>query len=58
MVAELEARLDFEEDLPAFRQGEFVARLARIEDAVRAALATAQLGQLMDKGLQVRARCK
>lgn len=53
MVAELEARLDFEEDLPAFRQGEFVARLARIEDAVRAALATAQLGQLMDKGLQV-----
>ncbi|KAK9814788.1 hypothetical protein WJX72_011484 [[Myrmecia] bisecta] len=53
LLAELEARLDFDEDLPTLDIEEWRRRIGRLQGDVSAALATARQGQLLRKGLQV-----
>ncbi|CAG9467557.1 unnamed protein product [Pedinophyceae sp. YPF-701] len=53
LVAELDARLDFDEDLPELDEADFVAQLRALQERVGEALKTAQYGQLLQSGLQV-----
>lgn len=53
ILVELDARLDFDEDLPPLNVSEISERLKRASERIRAALATAKQGQLLRKGLQI-----
>jgi tRNA modification GTPase len=52
-LAELDARLDFDEDLPPLDEPALLASLAAVRARVDAALATARAGRLLRAGLQV-----
>ncbi|NEO35233.1 MAG: tRNA uridine-5-carboxymethylaminomethyl(34) synthesis GTPase MnmE [Moorea sp. SIOASIH] len=53
ILAEIEARIDFEEDLPPLDQGAIVAQLNNILTEVSRLLATADQGELLRTGLKV-----
>ncbi|NEQ13994.1 MULTISPECIES: tRNA uridine-5-carboxymethylaminomethyl(34) synthesis GTPase MnmE [unclassified Moorena] len=53
ILAEIEARIDFEEDLPPLDQGAIVAQLNNILTEVSQLLATADQGELLRTGLKV-----
>jgi tRNA modification GTPase len=53
MLVELDARVDFDEDLPPLDAGALAARLEAARGRVGAALRTARAGQLLRGGLQV-----
>ncbi|CAL8463932.1 g3467 [Coccomyxa elongata] len=53
LLAELEARIDFDEDLPPVDVQLLRQRLAELQDRVSAALDTSQRGKLLSTGLQV-----
>jgi tRNA modification GTPase len=53
MLAEVEARIDFEEDLPPLNEDLFQAQLADVLAQVEHILATANQGELLRNGLKV-----
>lgn len=53
VLAEVEARLDFDEDLPPLNSEAVANRIASVATSVRAALDTARQGQLLQHGLRV-----
>ncbi|GAB4381448.1 MAG: tRNA uridine-5-carboxymethylaminomethyl(34) synthesis GTPase MnmE [Elainellaceae cyanobacterium] len=53
ILAEVEARIDFEEDLPPLDEAEIQARIAQVAREVEQILATADRGQLLRAGLKV-----
>jgi tRNA modification GTPase len=53
ILAEVEARIDFEEDLPPLDEAEVQAQLAQVLQAVQQVLATADQGELLRSGLKV-----
>ncbi|BDA49035.1 probable tRNA modification GTPase MnmE [Coccomyxa sp. Obi] len=53
LLAELEARIDFDEDLPPLDAQLLRQRLAELKDRVTSALDTSQRGRLLSTGLQV-----
>ncbi len=53
ILAEIEARVDFEEDLPPLNEVEIQARLQQVLDDVDQILATADRGELIRSGLKV-----
>ena len=53
LVAEVEARIDFDEDLPPLDVPAVAAQLRDVQSRVGSALATARQGQLLQQGLQV-----
>ncbi|EIE18915.1 tRNA modification GTPase TrmE [Coccomyxa subellipsoidea C-169] len=53
LLAELEARIDFDEDLPPMDAQLLGRRLAELSEKVSSALDTAQRGRLLSTGLQV-----
>jgi tRNA modification GTPase len=53
ILAEVEARLDFEEDLPPLDEEEISGQLAAVLEKITAILATAQPGELLRQGLKV-----
>ncbi|KAK9918470.1 hypothetical protein WJX75_004296 [Coccomyxa subellipsoidea] len=53
LLAELEARIDFDEDLPPMDALGLGQSLAELREKVTSALATAQRGRLLSTGLQV-----
>lgn len=53
LLVEMDARLDFDEDLPPLNVPEVVERIRNVAGKVAAALATARQGQLLRTGLQV-----
>jgi tRNA modification GTPase len=53
LLAEIEARLDFEEDLPPLDVAAWQARLQAIQAQMQALLATAERGQLLRTGVKV-----
>jgi tRNA modification GTPase len=52
-LAELEARLDFEEDLPPLDPAAVTAALGEVRDALEQLVAEAQLGERLRQGLRV-----
>lgn len=53
MLAEIEARIDFEEDLPPLNEAEIQASLHQILTQITQVLATADQGELLRTGLKV-----
>jgi tRNA modification GTPase len=53
ILAEIEARLDFEEDLPPLDEAQIRQRLGQMAEQVGAILATAEAGTLLRTGLKV-----
>ncbi|MGB3694801.1 MAG: tRNA uridine-5-carboxymethylaminomethyl(34) synthesis GTPase MnmE [Spirulinaceae cyanobacterium] len=53
VLAEVEARIDFEDDLPPLNEEEVVASLQRVLEKVKSILATSQRGELLRSGLKV-----
>lgn len=53
VLAEIEARIDFEEDLPPLNEPEIIAEITRILDKLSRILATADRGELLRTGLKV-----
>eukprot|EP00803_Ostreobium_quekettii_P003579 evm.model.scf_642.3 EVM.evm.TU.scf_642.3 scf_642:23019-31499(-) len=53
LVAELEARLDFEEDLPEVDKSRLASDVAALQHGIECTLKTAQHGRLLRQGLQV-----
>lgn len=53
ILAEIEARIDFEEDLPPLDEGEISDRLQGVLTQVKEILATAERGELLRSGLKV-----
>lgn len=53
ILAEIEARIDFEEDLPPLDEGEIAAHLNQTLAEVTSILATSQQGELLRTGLKV-----
>jgi tRNA modification GTPase len=53
ILAEIEARIDFEEDLPPLNEGEIKTRLHQVLAQVEQILATADRGELLRTGLKV-----
>lgn len=53
LLAEIEARIDFEEDLPPLDELAVQAQLQQIEDQLRQILSTADRGELLRTGLKV-----
>ncbi|MBW4520709.1 MAG: tRNA uridine-5-carboxymethylaminomethyl(34) synthesis GTPase MnmE [Scytolyngbya sp. HA4215-MV1] len=53
ILAEVEARIDFEEDLPPLDEADIQARLAQVLAEVTQILATADRGELLRTGLKV-----
>lgn len=53
LLAEIEARIDFEEDLPPLNQTEIRAQLQAVLGQVEAIIATSDRGELMRTGLKV-----
>ncbi|MFM7326167.1 MAG: tRNA uridine-5-carboxymethylaminomethyl(34) synthesis GTPase MnmE, partial [Nodosilinea sp.] len=52
ILAEIEARLDFEEDLPPLDEAQICQRLGQMVEAVQAILATAEAGALLRTGIK------
>lgn len=53
VLAEIEARIDFEEDLPPLDEEDIKRRLQQVLDEVEQILATAEQGELLRSGLKV-----
>jgi tRNA modification GTPase len=53
ILAEIEARIDFEEDLPPLDEAEVAARLGQVRAEVGQILATADRGELLRTGIKV-----
>jgi tRNA modification GTPase len=53
ILAEVEARIDFEDDLPPLNEGEIVDSLKEVLSQLKAILATADRGELLRTGLKV-----
>ncbi|TVQ51206.1 MAG: tRNA uridine-5-carboxymethylaminomethyl(34) synthesis GTPase MnmE [Spirulina sp. DLM2.Bin59] len=53
ILAEVEARIDFEEDLPPLDEGAIAAQVAKVRQQVAQILATADRGELLRSGLKV-----
>ncbi|MBE9178244.1 tRNA uridine-5-carboxymethylaminomethyl(34) synthesis GTPase MnmE [Oculatella sp. LEGE 06141] len=53
LLAEVEARIDFEEDLPPLNEPEVKAQLAQVRHEVERILATANQGELLRSGVKV-----
>lgn len=53
VLAEIEARIDFEEDLPPLNEPEVIAEINHILDKLSRILATADRGELLRTGLKV-----
>ena len=53
ILAEVEARIDFEEDLPPLNEAEIRSRLRQVLSEVQQILATAEQGELLRSGLKV-----
>ena len=53
ILAEVEARIDFEDDLPPLDEAEIVAQIQVVSDRVERILATADRGELLRSGLKV-----
>jgi tRNA modification GTPase len=53
ILAEVEARIDFEEDLPPLNEAEVKVQLALVLQSVKQILATADRGELLRTGLKV-----
>jgi len=53
LLAELEARLDFDEDLPTMDSDRMVQQVEALAEGIEAALRTAHTGTLLRQGLQV-----
>jgi tRNA modification GTPase len=53
LLAEVEARIDFEDDLPPLDQGHVKRRLGQVLTAVREILDTAHQGKLLRQGLKI-----
>ncbi|MEB3355187.1 MAG: tRNA uridine-5-carboxymethylaminomethyl(34) synthesis GTPase MnmE [Synechococcales bacterium] len=53
ILAEVEARIDFEEDLPPLNEAEICAQLQAVRQRVAEILATADAGELLRMGLKV-----
>ncbi len=53
ILAEVEARIDFEEDLPPLDEVEIASQIERVLQEVREILATAERGELLRSGLKV-----
>ncbi|MBM0742428.1 tRNA uridine-5-carboxymethylaminomethyl(34) synthesis GTPase MnmE [Phormidium sp. CLA17] len=53
ILAEIEARVDFEEDLPPLNEAEIQTRLQQVLDEIDQILATADQGELIRTGLKV-----
>lgn len=53
ILAEIEARIDFEEDLPPLDESDITRRLQAVLDNVKQILATADRGELLRTGLKV-----
>ncbi|MEB3175838.1 MAG: tRNA uridine-5-carboxymethylaminomethyl(34) synthesis GTPase MnmE [Cyanobacteriota bacterium] len=53
LLAEIEARIDFEEDLPPLEIGAVTQRLTQVQNELRGILATAEQGELLRTGLKV-----
>jgi len=53
VLAEIEARIDFEEDLPPLNEEDIKRRLQQVLDEVEQILATAEQGELLRSGLKV-----
>ncbi len=53
ILAEVEARIDFEEDLPPLNEGEIEGQMAHVLAEVQRILATADQGELLRSGLKV-----
>lgn len=53
LLVEMEARLDFEDEMPDLDNGVLIERVASMEHTVQEALATANKGHLLQSGLQV-----
>ena len=53
ILAEIEARIDFEEDLPPLKETEIRNSLAEVLEEVKGILATADRGELLRSGLKV-----
>lgn len=53
ILAEIEARIDFEEDLPPLEEGEIQAQLQRVSGEIRHLLMTADRGELLRTGIKV-----
>ena len=53
ILAEVEARIDFEDDLPPLNEAQIKAQLAQVVQDVRQILATADRGELLRAGLKV-----
>ncbi|CAM6100151.1 unnamed protein product [Calypogeia fissa] len=53
LLGDIEARLDFEDEMPILEQSEVISRVYSILERIQEALATAKRGQLLQAGLQV-----
>ncbi|MGL5058889.1 MAG: tRNA uridine-5-carboxymethylaminomethyl(34) synthesis GTPase MnmE [Microcoleus sp.] len=53
LLAEIEARIDFEEDLPPLNEADIALQIDRVLDKLSAILATADRGELLRTGLKV-----
>lgn len=53
ILAEIEARIDFEEDLPPLKEDVLVSEIASIGEQVNQILATADQGELLRTGLRI-----
>jgi tRNA modification GTPase len=53
ILAEVEARIDFEEDLPPLDEGAIAVQLGTVRESVAQILATAERGELLRVGLKV-----
>jgi tRNA modification GTPase len=53
ILAEVEARIDFEDDLPPLNEGEIINSLKEVLSQVKTILATADRGELLRTGLKV-----
>ena len=53
ILAEVEARIDFEDDLPPLDEAEIVAQIQMVSERVKQIIATADRGELLRSGLKV-----
>ncbi|VXD11623.1 tRNA modification GTPase MnmE [Planktothrix serta PCC 8927] len=53
ILAEIEARVDFEEDLPPLNESEIIAKIHQVLEQLSQFLATADTGELLRTGLKV-----
>jgi len=53
ILAEIEARIDFEDDLPPLKEGEIYQQIGEVLGEVKGILATASRGELLRSGIKV-----